>query len=147
MGTAPSRGYVARPRPGGMAAEHVTEVTKGGCVKVLSKLVTSGMETHDDCDALAKSARKLLGQLEAMVNDLGKSHNVASRKVMEAAAETENTVLELVREATRMAKDALAAAELAEVEESEMQQDYQPIEQATADQGLAAPSSRLHNEN
>ncbi|MEU5958794.1 hypothetical protein [Streptomyces sp. NPDC047525] len=147
MGTAPAGAFVAKPRPGGMAAEHATEVTKGDCVKVLAKLVTEGMETHDDCDGLAKSARKLLGQLETMVNDLSTSHNVGSQKVMKAAAETQNTVLELLREALQMAKDALAAAELAEVEESQMKQDYQPIEQETADQGLVTPSSRLHNEN
>ncbi|RSS33165.1 hypothetical protein [Streptomyces sp. WAC05858] len=147
MEPVPTGRYVAAPRPGGMAAQHATEITAGDVCKALEMLTTAGMETHDDCDALAKQARKLLSALEAVAHDLSGNHNVGSKKLMEDAAELQNQVANLVRQVVRMAKACLEAAELSEAEETAMKRDHQPVTDATADAGLRTPSSRLHNEN
>ncbi|WP_159062563.1 hypothetical protein, partial [Streptomyces caniscabiei] len=143
----PAPTYSATPRAGGMAAQHATEITASDACKALEKLTTQGMETHDDYDALSKSARKLLSALEAMGHDLAGDHNVGSKKLQDALAELMNQVASLIRWVDRAAKDCLDAAELSEVEEHALKRDHQPVTDATADAGLHTPSARLHNDN
>lgn len=137
----------ARPAPGGLAAQHATEITLDDSLKALQQLTTEGMDTHDDCDELARQARRLLGVIDDMKHDLADAHNADGPRTRAALHTLLEAVSALMREADRMAKDALDAAELAEAEETAMNRDYRPYADATADAGLVAPSSRLHLEN
>lgn len=144
---ATTRPYTAIPRPGGMDGRHATDITHSRVIRDLSRLVTEGMETHDDSVALARGCAALQAAIEVMTDDLAAAHNVGSKGLMTQVAELQNTIVELKAAAGRMAKNALEAAELAEAEENAIKRDYQPVADATADAGLHAPSARLHNEN
>ncbi|MFI6254398.1 hypothetical protein ACIBGW_50310, partial [Streptomyces sp. NPDC051016] len=133
--------------PGAMAAQHATEITLGGVLGALSKLVSAGMDTYDACVELGKQARRLLAELESMRVDLAVNHNVTGRRTMTAHAELVEAVTELVGVLDRMARASLAAAESAESEETLMARHYLPTVRATQDAGLYTPSARLHNEN
>ncbi|GHB67964.1 glycine-rich protein [Streptomyces viridiviolaceus] len=135
------------PAPSGMSAQHATEITLDDALKALTLLTTAGMETHDECADLAKQARRLLGELETMAQDLAVAHNVTGPRTLRAAATLIETVAQLVVQSERMARAALDAAETAEAEETAMARDYRPTQAATADAGLATPSARIHNEN
>ncbi|MGY0071739.1 hypothetical protein ACWZEH_34325 (plasmid) [Streptomyces sp. QTS137] len=135
------------PSPGGMPAQHATDITLDDALKALTLLTTAGMETHDECAALAKQARLLLGELESMAHDLAVTHNVTGPRTLRAVSVLMESVAQLVVQAERMARAALDAAELAEAEEVAMARDYRPTQDATADAGLATPSARIHNEN
>ncbi|MFF4542198.1 hypothetical protein [Streptomyces aureus] len=138
---------VTPPPANAMAGQHATEITLDGAVSALSRLTMAGMETYDDAHALAKQARRLLSELEAMGNDLAVTHNVLGPRTVRSFAVLMESVGMLVVNATRTAKSALAAAELAEAEEAAMERDYRPTQMAAVDAGLAAPSARIHNEN
>ncbi|MFH8939557.1 hypothetical protein [Streptomyces griseosporeus] len=135
------------PARGGMSAQHATDITLDDALKALTLLTTAGMETHDECAELAKQARRLLGELETMAQDLAVTHNVTGPRTLRAAATLIETVAELVVQSERMARAALDAAEAAEAEETAMARDYRPTQAATADAGLITPSARIHNEN
>ncbi|MFD5572754.1 hypothetical protein [Streptomyces cadmiisoli] len=135
------------PAPGGLAPQHATDINLDKALKALTALTTAGMETHDECAQLAKQARKLLGELESMAQDLAVTHNVRGPRTLRAVAVLMESVAQLVAGAERMARASLDAAELAEAEEAEMARDYRPVQDATADAGLATPSARIHNEN
>jgi uncharacterized protein YoxC len=135
-------------RAGEMSAQHHTDITLDDVCRALEHLTSQGMDTYDSCEALAKQARRLLGQLELMSQDLSTAHNTGgSRPFIQAVADLQNAVSDLARRATRMAQAALDAAELAEAEETAMNRDYRPVADATSDAGLHTPSARLHNEN
>ncbi|MEU3038116.1 hypothetical protein [Streptomyces griseoaurantiacus] len=135
-------------RAGAMSAQHHTDITLDDVCRALEQLTSQGMDTHDGCEALAKQARRLLGQLELMSQDLSTAHNAGgSRPFIQAVADLQNAVSDLARRAAGMAQAALDAAELAEAEETAMNRDYRPVADATSDAGLHTPSSRLHNEN
>lgn len=138
---------VSRPRSWGVAAQHATDITLDDALRVLTLLTTAGMETHDDCADLHRLARRLLDELEAMVTDLPTTHNVRGMRTLAALAGLIETVHELIRYAQRTARAALAAAELAEAEETALARDYRPVQTAALDAGLLAPSARIHNEN
>ncbi|MFJ9729258.1 hypothetical protein ACIRP3_41600 [Streptomyces sp. NPDC101209] len=135
------------PAPGGMSAHHATELRLDTALKALEALTTSGMETHDDCAQLARLARRLLGEIEAMAHDLARNHNVTGSKTMRAIAALLENVGDLIVQTERMARDCLAASELAEAEEAAMARDHRPMQTAYLDAGVAAPSARIHNEN
>lgn len=135
------------PAPGGIAAQHATDITLDDALDALTLLTTAGMETHDDCTDLARQSRRLLSVLETMADDLATTHNVRGPRTLRALAVLMEHVGELVRYADRTARAALTAAELAETEETAMARDYRPIQTATLEAGLAAPSARIHNEN
>jgi hypothetical protein len=145
--SAPAPVTASVPAPGGMAAQHATDITLNDVLKALTRLTTAGMETHDDCAQLARQARRLLGVLETMAGDLSTTHNVSGRRTMRAMSVLMESVGELVVRAERMARTALDAAEAAETEEVAMARDYRPTQAATVDAGLIAPSARIHNEN
>ncbi|MGY4983925.1 hypothetical protein ACWCYL_43580 [Streptomyces sp. 900105755] len=138
---------VAMPVPGGMAAQHATEITLSGALGALSKLVSAGMDTYDACVELGRQARRLLAELETMAADLAVNHNVTGRRTLTAHAELMEAVTEMVGVLDRMARGALRAAETAEGEETLMARHYMPTVQATQDAGLYTPSARLHNDN
>ncbi|MFE0448608.1 hypothetical protein [Streptomyces fungicidicus] len=135
------------PALGGMSARHATDITLDDALKALTLLTTAGMETHDECAALAKQARRLLGELESMAHDLTVTHNVSGPRTLRAVSVLMESVAQLVVQSERMARSALDAAELAEAEEVAMARDYRPTQEATADAGLTTPSARIHNEN
>ncbi|KES03408.1 hypothetical protein BU52_30690 [Streptomyces toyocaensis] len=145
--TAPAPVTASVPAPGGMAAQHTTDITLDDALKALTLLTTAGMETYDDCAQLARQARRLLSDLETMAADLATTHNVSGKRTTRALSVLMESVGELVVHAERMARAALAAAETAEAEETAMARDYRPTQAATVDAGLAAPSARIHNEN
>ncbi|MER5293550.1 hypothetical protein ABT382_15930 [Streptomyces pharetrae] len=145
--TAPTPVTASVPAPGGMAAQHATDITLDDALKALTALTTAGMETYDDCAELACQARRLLGELELMAADLASTHNVRGRRTTRALSVLMETVGELALHAERMARAALHAAETAEAEEVAMARDYRPTQAATIDAGLPAPSARIHNEN
>ncbi|MFF4918875.1 hypothetical protein [Streptomyces tendae] len=146
-GTAGAPVTASVPAPGGMHTQHATDITLDDILRVLDLLTTEGMETYDDCMQLARQSRRLLGVMETMAGDLATTHNVKGTRTMSAMAVLMESVGELVVRAERMAKRALAAAEVAEAEELAMARDYRPTQNATADAGLLAPSARIHNEN
>ncbi|CAM5698372.1 ATP/GTP-binding protein OS=Streptomyces tendae OX=1932 GN=GUR47_38355 PE=4 SV=1 [Streptomyces tendae] len=136
------------PAPGGMAAQHATDITLDDELKALTLLTTAGMETYAPaCAQLARQARRLLNELETMAADLATTHNVSGKRTTRALSVLMESVGELILYAERMARAALAAAETAEAEETAMARDYRPTQDATVDAGLAAPSARIHNEN
>jgi hypothetical protein len=145
--TAPTPVTASVPAPGGMAAQHATDITLDDALKALTLLTTAGMETYDDCAELARQARRLLGELELMAADLASTHNVRGKRTTRALSVLMETVGELALHAERMARAALDAAETAEAEEVAMARDYRPTQTATIDAGLPAPSARIHNEN
>jgi hypothetical protein len=145
--TAPAPVTASVPAPGGMAAQHATDITLDDALKALTLLTTAGMETYDDCAELARQARRLLGELELMAADLASTHNVRGTRTTRALAALMETVGELALHAERMARAALDAAETAEAEETAMARDYRPTQTAVIDAGLPAPSARIHNEN
>lgn len=144
---APAPVTASVPAPGGMAAQHATDITLDDALKALTLLTTAGMETYDDCAQLARQARRLLNELETMAADLATTHNVSGKRTTRALSVLMESVGELILYAERMARAALAAAETAEAEETAMARDYRPTQDATVDAGLAAPSARIHNEN
>ncbi|MEU5713984.1 hypothetical protein [Streptomyces flaveolus] len=133
--------------PGGLSPQHATDINLDKALQVLTALTTAGMETHDESADLAKQARRLLSELESMANDLVATHNVQGPRTLHAVSVLMESVAQLVAGAERMARAALDAAELSEAEETAMARDYRPVQDATADAGLAAPSARIHNEN
>jgi hypothetical protein len=135
------------PASGGMAAQHATDITLDDALDALTRLTTAGMETHDDCTDLARQSRRLLSVLETVADDLATTHNVRGARTLRDLAVLMENVGELVRYADRTARAALTAAELSETEETAMVRDYRPLQTATRDAGLAAPSARIHNEN
>jgi hypothetical protein len=135
------------PAPGGMSAHHATDITLNDVLKALTLLTTEGMETHDDCAELARKGKQLLSKLESMAEDLAVHHNVTGARTLSAVSALMESVGQMVVQAKRMARAALAAAELSEAEETAMARDYRPTQAATADAGLVAPSARIHNEN
>ncbi|MDU0300561.1 hypothetical protein [Streptomyces sp. PAL114] len=145
--TVPAPVTASVPAPGGMAAQHATDITLDDALKALTLLTTAGMETYDDCAQLARQARRLLSELETMAADLATTHNVSGKRTTRALSVLMESVGELVVHAERMARAALAAAETAEAEETAMGRDYRPTQDATVDAGLPAPSARIHNEN
>ncbi|MFD5819390.1 hypothetical protein [Streptomyces sp. NPDC127038] len=138
---------VTAPPANAMAGRHATEINLDGAVGALARLTMAGMETYDDAQALAMQARRLLSELEAMGTDLAVTHNVLGPRTVRSFTVLLESVGMLVVNATRTAKAALAAAELAEAEETAMERDYRPTQTAAADAGLTAPSARIHNEN
>ncbi|MGW5658243.1 hypothetical protein [Streptomyces humi] len=133
--------------PGRMAAQHATEITLGGALDALSKLVSRGLTTYDACVELGRQARRLLAELELMAADLAVNHNVTGTRTRTAHAELMEAVTEMVGYIDRMAKASLAAAETAEAEETAMARHYRPTQEAAQDAGLHTPSARVHNEN
>uniref|UniRef100_UPI003F492550 hypothetical protein n=1 Tax=Streptomyces achromogenes TaxID=67255 RepID=UPI003F492550 len=133
--------------PGGLAARHATDINLDKALQALTALTTAGLESHDDAAELARRARKLLSELELMAQDLAVAHNVKGPRTTAALAVVMESVAQLVAATERMARTALHAAELAEAEETAMARDYRPVQDATADAGLATPSARIHNEN
>ncbi|MGW5568214.1 hypothetical protein ACWEWD_33015 [Streptomyces tendae] len=146
-GTVPAPVTASVPAPGGLAAQHATDITLDDVLKALNVLTTEGMETYDDCADLARKARQLLEELETMAADLAADHNVVGHRTMAALAVLMESVAQLAVQSERMARAALTAAELAEAEETALARDYRPTQAATIDAGLTAPSARLHNEN
>ncbi|WRZ96405.1 hypothetical protein OHB54_46510 (plasmid) [Streptomyces sp. NBC_01007] len=138
---------VTPPPANAMAGRHATEISLDGAVKALTLLTTAGMETYDDCQNLARQARRLFTELEVMANDLATNHNITGARTVRAMGALMESVGMLAVNADRMAKDALNAAELAEAEEMAMERDYRPTQTAAIDASLAAPSARIHNEN
>jgi hypothetical protein len=129
------------------ASRHATDISLDHALEALTKLTTAGMESHDDAAHLARLARKLLGELELMAQDLAATHNVRGPRTMAAVVVVMESVAQLVAVSERMARASLRAAEMSEAEETAMARDYRPVQAATADAGLAAPSARIHNEN
>jgi Predicted membrane protein len=138
---------VTPPPANAMAGRHATEISLDSAVKALTLLTTAGMETYDDCQNLARQARRLFTELEVMANDLATNHNITGARTVRAMGVLMESVGMLSINADRMAKAALNAAELAEAEETAMERDYRPTQTAAIDAGLAAPSARIHNEN
>ncbi|WP_411132657.1 hypothetical protein [Streptomyces sp. 030-HV] len=135
------------PSPGGVAPQHATDINLDKALQALTALTTAGMETHDEAAELARQARKLLGELELMAQDLVTTHNVKGTRTLAALLVVMESVAQLVTESDRTARAALEAAELAEAEETAMARDYRPVQDATAEAGLVEPSARIHNEN
>ncbi|MEV5178066.1 hypothetical protein AB0L10_45380 [Streptomyces flaveolus] len=144
---APAAVAATVPSPGGLAPQHATDINLDKALRALTALTTAGMETYDESAELAKEGRKLLSALESMAEDLAATHNVQGPRTLRALSVVMESVAQVVVEAERLARAALSAAELAEAEETAMARDYRPVQEATADAGLATPSARIHNEN
>ncbi|MFJ9931373.1 hypothetical protein ACIRU5_35815 [Streptomyces misionensis] len=146
-GRSPAPVTATVPAPGGMPAQHATEINLDMALAALRRLTTAGLTTYDECAELARRSRQLLKELETMAQDLAHNHNVQGPRTLRAVRVLMESVGELVRVAQSMAKACLAAGELSEAEEEAMARDYRPVQDATVDAGLTAPSARIHNEN
>lgn len=129
-----------------MSAEHTTEVTLDDTLEVLEKLTQESFGAHDESVQLAAKAKELRAALEDLAADLQSRHNVIGRLTGRAMALLAESMDVLARKAEQMAVSSLAAAELSEASEQAMFDAYKPVQQATADAGLAVPSARVHNE-
>lgn len=129
-----------------MSAEHTTEVTLDDTLEVLEKLTQESFGAHDESVRLAAKAKELRAALEDLAADLQSRHNVIGRLTGRAMALLAESMDVLARKAEQMAVSSLAAAELSEASEQAMFDAYKPVQQATADAGLAVPSARVHNE-
>lgn len=129
-----------------MSAEHTTEVTLDDTLEVLEKLTSDSFGAHDESVRLATKAKELRAALEDLAVDLQSRHNVIGRLTGRAMALLAESMDVLARKAEQMAVSSLAAAEMSEAAEQAMFDAYKPVQQATADAGLAVPSARIHNE-
>lgn len=129
-----------------MTAEHTTEVTLDDTLEVLEKLTSESFGAHDESVRLAAKAKELRAALEDLAADLQSRHNVIGRLTGAAMARLAESMDVLARKAEQMAVSSLAAAEMSEGAEQAMFDAYKPVQQATADAGLAVPSARVHNE-
>lgn len=129
-----------------MAAEHATEVTLDDTLKVLETLTQESFAAHDTSLQLAVKAREIRYALDELAADLRSRHNVIGQLTGAAMARLAESMERLSAKADQMAVSSLAAAELSEAAEQAMFDAYKPVQQATADAGLAVPSARVHNE-
>jgi hypothetical protein len=129
------------------AGQHDTEITLDDALEVLEKLTEAGFSTYEKSAELAAEAAQVRIALEELAVDLRERHNVAGNitaTAMELLAESMDV---LVEKSAVMQIRALHAAELAELADQQMNDAYKPVQQATADAGLATPSARIHNES
>ncbi|WP_405749988.1 hypothetical protein OHA19_10495 [Streptomyces sp. NBC_00012] len=130
-----------------MDPEHQTEVTLDGVLDHLTKSKDQCFRTYDECADLADAARKLRRALEKVLDDLQGRHNVRGRLTRAAAAKLAECMDVMARKAEDMRTKSLLAAESVELAHDAMADAYRPVQEATADAGLAAPSARIHNED
>lgn len=129
-----------------MSSEHTTEVTLDSTLDTLAGLTKDSFATHDEAAKLARKAKELRYALEELAADLQSRHNVIGRITGAAMALLAEAMEILSAKADAMAVNSLTAAELSESAEQAMFDAYKPVQQATADAGLAVPSARIHNE-
>jgi hypothetical protein len=129
-----------------MSSEHTTEVTLDSTLDTLAGLTKDSFATHDEAVKLARKAKELRYALEELAVDLQSRHNVIGRITGAAMALLAESMEILSAKADAMAVNSLTAAELSEAAEQAMFDAYKPVQQATADAGLAVPSARVHNE-
>lgn len=143
------RPAVRLPGVGGrqMAAEHETEVTLD---QVLDRLTTSRdgcLDTYDQCEEMARRAVELRDALAELSDDLAERHNIIGSLTSSAMASMAESMDLLAAQAHMMRTRSLTAAEELEAAHDGMHDAYRPVQQATADAGLATPSARAHNED
>ncbi|MFE7620183.1 hypothetical protein [Streptomyces sp. NPDC057496] len=130
-----------------MDPEHQTEVTLDEVLDHLTTAKSRCFTTYDECADLADAARKLRRALDKILMDLKGRHNVRGRLTRAAAGKLAEFMGVVARKAEEMRGKSLSAAERVEVAHDSMADAYRPVQEATADAGLAAPSARIHNED
>lgn len=142
----PARATTAASGPASMAPEHTTEVTLDDTLTVLEKLTQDSFAAHDTCLSLAAKARRIRYALDELAADLYTRHNILGLITSAAMSRLAESMERLAYKADEMSTSSLTAAELSESAEQAMFDAYKPVQQATADAGLAVPSARIHNE-
>ncbi|WP_042370534.1 hypothetical protein [Streptacidiphilus neutrinimicus] len=130
----------------GMSSEHATEVTLDDTLETLERLTVESFAAHETSASLAEEARRIRYALEDLAADLRTRHNLIGRLTAAAMERLAESMEILARKAEEMKVASLDAAELSEAAENAMFDAYKPVQQATADAGLAVPSARAHNE-
>lgn len=144
-GGSPGAGVVsASPE---LAPQHRTEVTISDVLAKLSEVTEAGFSRHEGSLRLAERCRNLRSKLDDFRIELSEVHNVTGRRTHAAVHRLAEQVEVMHAKILELGTLSLAAAELSEVAESAMYDEYRPMQQRTADVGLVTPSARSHNEN
>jgi hypothetical protein len=129
-----------------MAAEHRTEITIDELLGELTEITEAGFSRHEGCLRLAARCRRLLVRLDEFAAELVQKHNVTGPRTHAALARLAEKVKVMLTKIEEMGQLSILAAEQSESLEGDMFDEYKPMQQETADRGLATPSARVHNE-
>lgn len=135
------------PGTGGVAAEHLTEVTLDDVLDHLAASNAHCFETYDECSGLAQKATELRFQFLDLAEELRSRHNIIGRLTGAAMDRLAESMDLIARKADEMRDESLTAAETVETAHDAMHDAYKPMQQAAADAGLPMPSARIHNED
>jgi len=129
-----------------MDAEHATEITLDGVLKVLEMVMGRSMTAYEDAGRLAAGCAGVAGRLDTLRAALAGAHNVTGARTQGALAVLVEQAQAMVTGAGDLAVRALAAAELAEAADTAFHDRYKPVQLAAQDAGLVGgPSARAHN--
>ncbi|GAA4658826.1 hypothetical protein GCM10023347_07690 [Streptomyces chumphonensis] len=142
LAVSPSGAY----QPAVGSSGHDTDVKLGDALRHLKKLTKASWAAYRQFEWAADGALKLRAAMLDLAELLAQRNNVIGRRTRAALARLAESMDRLARAATR-AKDAtLASAEMTEALARDMEAAYRPMQQITADKGLATPSARTHNQ-
>ncbi|MFF2565298.1 hypothetical protein ACFVUZ_37220 [Kitasatospora sp. NPDC058060] len=130
-----------------IAPQHETEVTIDDCCLELAAITERAFKRHEGTQALIRRAERLLRSLEEFKTELVVEHNIVGRRTNSAVDRMIRRVDEMAQSIAGIGEQSLAAAELSEVAEGAMFNQYKPIQRQTADVGLSTPSAAVHNES
>lgn len=137
----------ARPyQPAATSSGHDTDVKLDDVLRHLHKLSKASWAAHQRFVWAADGARKLQGAMLDLATLLATRNNVIGRRTRAALSHLAESMDGIARAATRAQASTLASAELTEALARDMDAAYRPMQQAAADQGLATPSARIHNQ-
>jgi hypothetical protein len=129
-----------------MDAEHATEITLDDALAVLETLMNRAMNTYESTRECARGFAGLVTRLGQLEGILASAHNVSGNRTRNALAALIEQAQLAAADAERLARNALAAAELAEAADRDLNDAYRPVQTATQDAGLTAPAARAHND-
>ncbi|EFL29460.1 putative glycine-rich protein [Streptomyces himastatinicus ATCC 53653] len=134
--------------PGGhrMDDQHATEISLDDALDDYGDFKDDGFKTHDQAHKLANRAIKLRDTLTAFAEDLATNHNLIGPRFSRAMARIAESMDLVARMAEEMQDSSLAAAEMAEAADNDLNDAYRPYSTATADAGLSTPSAPIHNQ-
>ncbi|MFD4535627.1 hypothetical protein ACFWNL_18305 [Kitasatospora sp. NPDC058397] len=130
-----------------IAPQHETEVTVDDCCWELADITERAFKRHEGTNRLTQRAEKLARSLEEFKVELVDVHNIVGRRTNAAVDRMIERVQVMAQSITEIGVQSLAAAELSEVAEGAMFDEYKPIQRSTADAGLSTPSAAIHNES
>ncbi|MFD8597675.1 hypothetical protein ACFV1L_21995 [Kitasatospora sp. NPDC059646] len=140
-------GSITGPGEEAVAPQHATEINLRRFLAKLSNITERAFARHDGTAHLMARATRLRRQLDDFQDELRVVHNIVGKRTNRAVARMAEQVEVMKKSIEEIGALSLAAAELSEVAESAIYDEYQPITTQTADVGLVTPSARIHNQD